>query len=89
MFVVVKPDMVRRTHAGDRRVQHEDLERRRRLVRRVQQLLREKGYEPGPTDGLWGPRTGAALTAFQLDNQLEPDGILGPNTLNKLFDDER
>ena len=92
VFVVGKPDISRRAHAGNRwepieEPKHKDLKKRQRLVRRVQQLLHEKGYRPGPVDGLWGPKTAAALTEFQLDNQLHPDGVLGPNTLNRLFDE--
>jgi peptidoglycan hydrolase-like protein with peptidoglycan-binding domain len=29
-------------------------------------------------DGVFGPKTGAALTAFQGADGLEPDGIAGP-----------
>ncbi|MXW92355.1 MAG: peptidoglycan-binding protein [Rhodospirillaceae bacterium] len=82
----MEPDNIGRAHAGDLR-REEDLEGRRRLVRRVQQLLLDKGYEPGPVDGLWGPRTASALAAFQLENGLDSDGVLGPKTLDKLFDE--
>lgn len=34
-------------------------------VRRLQTLLRIAGYNPGPIDGIFGPRTRAALVAFQ------------------------
>ena len=86
-LVVIGPGMTGRTHAGDRRRRQEDVTKRQRLIRRVQQLLRSRGYEPGPVDGLWGPRTASALRKFQLDNQLHPDGVLGPQTLNKLFNE--
>ena len=57
-----------------------------RLVRRVQQILVERGYDPGPVDGLWGPRTEAALRAFQRDHGLEVDGTLDEeSTLDTLF----
>ena len=47
----------------------------------VQQALRILGYDPGPVDGLAGPRTRAAVLAFQKANPpLAPDGIYGPKT---------
>ena len=39
----------------------------RETVLMVQTRLRERGYDPGPLDGLLGPRTRAALTAFAKD----------------------
>lgn len=38
---------------------------RSQLVREVQSMLAEKGYEPGPIDGQEGPKTRAALRSFQ------------------------
>jgi peptidoglycan hydrolase-like protein with peptidoglycan-binding domain len=43
-------------------------------VRRIQQRLRELGFEPGPVDGIWGEQTRAALRAFQEARGLEPTG---------------
>jgi peptidoglycan hydrolase-like protein with peptidoglycan-binding domain len=34
-------------------------------VRRVQTLLRQKGFESGPLDGVAGPLTKAAIRSFQ------------------------
>ncbi len=45
-----------------------------------QKALKAAGYDPGPIDGVLGPRTKAALEAFQADKGLEPDGIWGPKT---------
>jgi hypothetical protein len=45
-----------------------------------QKALKILGYDPGTFDGIFGPRTKAALQAFQQDNGLDPDGIWGPNT---------
>jgi peptidoglycan hydrolase-like protein with peptidoglycan-binding domain len=42
------------------------------------------GHDPGPADGLWGPRTQAAVVAFQSAHGLAPDGIIGPLTLRQL-----
>ena len=35
------------------------------LVKKIQTLLVEKGYDPGPTDGIAGPKTREAARAFQ------------------------
>ena len=34
-------------------------------VRRAQELLAQQGYDPGPIDGLYGPRTKAAVERFE------------------------
>lgn len=47
---------------------------------RVQQLLIDRGYDPGPVDGIFGPRTDAAVRQFQNDNGLAADGVVGPMT---------
>jgi len=46
----------------------------------VQSLLARIGYNPGPVDGIFGQRTRQAVIAFQRDNGLAPDGIIGPAT---------
>ena len=33
------------------------------LIKAIQSALRDAGFDPGPVDGLWGPRTQAAFTA--------------------------
>jgi len=50
-------------------------------VTRLQQRLKEKGFDPGRIDGAFGPGTEAALTAFQKSEGLAADGIAGPRTL--------
>lgn len=49
-------------------------------MRDLQRRLRELGYDPGPVDGVFGPRTETAVQAFQRDSNLRPDGIVGPRT---------
>ena len=49
-------------------------------VRVVQRTLRRQGWEPGPVDGLYGPRTKAAVTRFQVAARVGVDGIVGPQT---------
>ncbi len=46
----------------------------RALVRESQAHLSRLGYKPGPVDGAYGPRTRAALTAYQMDQGFEPTG---------------
>lgn len=53
-------------------------------VRRLQQQLRRKGYNPGPIDGVFGSQTENAVRQFQLANNLMPDGTVGPETLTAL-----
>lgn len=49
-------------------------------VKLAQQLLTEFGYDPGPIDSDFGPRTEKALKQFQTDFGLTVDGIVGPKT---------
>lgn len=44
------------------------------LVKDVQAALSQAGYDPGPVDGLAGPRTRSAISAYQSGNGLSPDG---------------
>ncbi len=45
-----------------------------------QAALSSLGYDTGPVDGSPGPRTTAAVRAFQFDLGLDADGVWGPNT---------
>lgn len=53
-------------------------------VIKLQQQLREKGFNPGATDGAFGENTKAAVIAFQRSVGLKDDGIVGKNTRTKL-----
>lgn len=53
-------------------------------VMEIQALLRKIGYNPGPIDGIFGEQTRQAVINFQRDNNLTPDGVIGPNTYNRL-----
>lgn len=46
----------------------------------VQARLQNLGYDPGPIDGLNGPRTKGAVSEFQEEVGLTVDGIVGPKT---------
>jgi peptidoglycan hydrolase-like protein with peptidoglycan-binding domain len=51
-----------------------------RRVRALQRRLRALGLRPGPVDGLYGPRTAAAVQRLQRDSGLTVDGIVGAQT---------
>lgn len=53
-------------------------------TRGVQSALAALGYDPGPIDGVMGPRTRAAVMAFQRDAGLVVDGVVGPATRGAL-----
>lgn len=54
------------------------------IVYLIQGLLYCHGFDPGGLDYTFGPKTEAAVMAFQLDNGLAVDGIVGPKTWVKL-----
>ena len=54
------------------------------LVKQLQQRLKDKGFNPGNLDGVFGLGTKAALRAFQKANDLEADGIVGQKTWKAL-----
>lgn len=53
-------------------------------TRAVQQRLAELGYKPGPADGIDGPRTRAALRAFQRDQSMAETGQMTPDVIDAL-----
>lgn len=48
----------------------------------IQSLLNRIGYHVGPVDGIFGLTTQQAILAFQRNNNLVPDGVVGPATWN-------
>ena len=54
-------------------------------IRNVQLRLRALGYDPGPIDGLRGPRTDAAIRAFKRGIGFRDRPYLGPLTIKALF----
>ena len=52
-------------------------------ISQIQEALRAKGYDPGPTDNVLGAKTREALTKFQKDNNL-PVGNLNVETMRAL-----
>lgn len=51
----------------------------------IQEKLNALGYDCGTVDGIFGKLTKAAVEAFQVDNGLGVDGIVGPKTWAKLL----
>ena len=52
----------------------------------LQQRLQDKGFDPGPIDGIFGPRTEAAVKEAQTWAGIRVDGIVGNATWGALHD---
>jgi Putative peptidoglycan binding domain len=53
-------------------------------VKTLQQALIALGFDPGTPDGDYGAKTQAAVQKFQTSKGLQPDGVVGPQTLAAL-----
>lgn len=53
-------------------------------VKTVQTKLKRWGYYTGAVDGIYGPKTKAAVISFQKKNGLTADGIVGKKTASAL-----
>ncbi len=53
-------------------------------VRQAQQALKDKGFDPGPIDGRYGPKTGNAVRRYQKQNNILANGRLGGDTYDSL-----
>ncbi len=54
-------------------------------VKNIQKLLAVAGYDPGPADGVYGPKTQTAVSTFQKSfGGLVVDGKVGPSTRDAL-----
>ena len=58
----------------------------RALVMKIQALLTERGYDPGPADGLEGPKTREAVRAFQRMIGAEETGSIDGSLFAALAD---
>lgn len=54
-------------------------------VRECQEQLTSAGYGCGSIDSVFGKKVKMAVLAFQLENDLEPDGVVGQQTWAKLW----
>lgn len=55
-------------------------------VAEIQRLLADRGYDPGPVDGMLGPRTTAAIRQYQEEAELQPTGKATRGLLARLKD---
>lgn len=55
----------------------------------LQTVLNDLGLAAGPSDGIFGPRTEAAVCAAQTEGNLVVDGIVGPATWTYLFSQQK
>jgi peptidoglycan hydrolase-like protein with peptidoglycan-binding domain len=53
-------------------------------VKQVQEKLSEQGYDVGPVDGIFGPKTQQALRKFQEDKGVQPTGQIDQQTMAAL-----
>lgn len=57
-------------------------------VARIQRRLKDLRLYTGSIDGRFGGGTQAAVKAFQRQEDLDVDGVVGPDTFRRLFDEE-
>lgn len=57
-------------------------------IKELQKSLLKKGFDCGEIDGYYGKNTVAAVKLFQKANKLDIDGIVGPKTFEKLFEEK-
>jgi peptidoglycan hydrolase-like protein with peptidoglycan-binding domain len=50
----------------------------------MQQALTDRGFDPGPVDGVMGPRTTSALKEYQKSESMTVTGELDVDTAAKL-----
>jgi localization factor PodJL len=60
-----------------------------RFVREAQRTLLELGYQPGPVDGVVGPKTKDALAKYQRSERIQSTGRLDSETMARLDIHER
>lgn len=60
----------------------------KKSVKDIQSRLKKLGYYDGKIDGVIGVKSQSAIRAFQKSRGLQIDGIVGPNTLKALFNNQ-
>ena len=53
-------------------------------VSKAQNALKSRFYDPGPVDGILGPKTFKAVKWYQSDRGLTADGVVAPKTWARL-----
>jgi hypothetical protein len=53
-------------------------------IKKVQETLRDKGFDPGPIDGVMGSQTRKAISQYQKSENLPVTGHLDADTAGKL-----
>ncbi len=56
----------------------------RNMIRAVQTQLNELGFDSGPADGLYGPKTKSAIKEFQRSEDLDVDGKISDELIRDL-----
>jgi N-acetylmuramoyl-L-alanine amidase len=69
---------------GERLLYHRKPMLRGEDVAIIQRRLSELGFQNGRVDGIFGPDTAEAVTAFQRNSALVTDGVVGPAVLEQL-----
>lgn len=54
------------------------------MVRKVQNVLNDCGYNCGTADGVYGKKTKKALKKYQKDNGLKSNGVIGKSTVKAM-----
>jgi hypothetical protein len=57
----------------------------RETIRSVQRRLNQLGYRAGPEDGIMGPRTHRAISAYQARMGMESNGMLTPDLVERMM----
>jgi peptidoglycan hydrolase-like protein with peptidoglycan-binding domain len=61
----------------------------RATVTDLQSRLQDLGYDPGPADGQLGPKTRAAIRAYQKDSGLKADGMVTASLVKRIKTESR
>jgi peptidoglycan hydrolase-like protein with peptidoglycan-binding domain len=78
--VIYGPDLIKDTGGPSQQLQLLKEGSSGPLVKQLQQRLKDKGFNPGDIDGVFGLGTKEAVRAFQKANGLEADGLVGQQT---------
>jgi len=63
-------------------IKPKDISEEIKRIRIIQALLKNSGFDPGPIDGIMGPRTQGAIRQFQNKNGLPETGLIDDKILD-------